>query len=399
MATGRIEWRNGRPSYIVEYGYDGRGERQRKRYSPRRLGLPQPRNKGEARRQLRSILAEIDGGTFVEPTDMTLGEYLEYWLTSCAALRVRPHTLLHYRRALDLYVTRFLGDLRLRSLTPVHIQSHYRYLLEDGARSREGGLGATSVRMVHRILRSALAWAADTRLIAYNPAAKAELPTGDYEPAVILDQAGAGRLLAMLEGTRLGEVVRAALLTGCRRGEVLGWQWQDIDWEAGRIRVRRNLTVSPGGIVEAPTKTRAGKRWLRMGPSLEALLRSIRRRQAEEKLRLGPAYGDGRWVFAEPDGSRPSPNAVSERYRRFVAGAGLKGLRFHDLRHAVTSALQDAGEPRPEIARWMGWASEEMVPTYSHPLRDGRTAVEVLERAFGHQTGTKTAAKGSDRDA
>jgi hypothetical protein len=47
----------------------------------------------------------------------------------------------------------------------------------------------------------------------------------------------------------------------------------------------------------------------------------------------------------------------------------------------------------------MGWASEEMVPTYSHPLRDGRTAVEVLERAFGHQTGTKTAAKGSDRDA
>jgi integrase len=238
----------------------------------------------------------------------------------------------------------------------------------------------------------------EARLIPNNPAGRHKLPDARYEPEVVLDQAGAAKLLAMLDGTRLGEIVRAALLTGCRRGEILGWQWRDVDYETGRFRIRRNLTVSPGGPVESDPKTRSGKRWLRMGPSLEALLRSIHRRQAEEKLRLGPAYRDEGWVFAEEDGSRPSPNAVSERYRRFIAKTEFQGLRFHDLRHAVTSALQDAGEPNAEIVRWMGWASEEMLPTYSHPLRQGKTVVETLEKAFGHQTGTKTIARGADRD-
>jgi integrase len=398
VATGRIEWRNGRPSYLIEYGYDGRGRRLRRRYSPKRLGLPQPQTKSEAKRQLRAILAEIDKGTFIEPTNMLLKEYLEYWLTNCAALRVGPHTAINYRRTLERYVIEDLGNLKLRALTAVHVQSHYRYLLEDGALSREGGLKPGSVRHVHRVLHAALEWAFRKRVIFANPSDKPDLPPADYEPEVILDQAGAARLLAMLDGERLGEIVRAALLTGCRRGEVIAWKWSDVDFAADTIRVRRSLTVTPAGPMEGPPKTKAGKRMLPMGPTLKSLLRSIHRRQAEEKLRLGPAYRDEDWVFAEEDGSRPSPGAVSERYRRFIAKTEFRGLRFHDLRHSVTSALQDAGEPPPEIARWMGWASERMIPTYSHPLRQGRTAVSALEEAFGHQSGTKPRSASKDAD-
>lgn len=398
MVTGHVEWRNGRPSYVIDYGYEAQGNRLRRRYSPKRLGLPQPRTKKEAERQLRATLTEIDAGTFVEPTEMRVREYLEYWLTNCAALRLRPQSLLNYRRMLELYVNPYLGDIKLRALTPVHVQSHYAYLLEDGALSHEGGLGPGTVRHIHRVFHAALEWAARKRLIAANPADKPDLPAADFEPEVILDQAGAGRLLAALDGTRLGEIVRAALLTGCRRGEVLAWKWEDVDFEAGVIRVRRSLTVSPAGPMLGEPKTKAGKRQIMIGPTLEALLRSIRRRQAEEKLRLGPTYQNEGWVFAREDGSRPSPGAVSEMFRRFVAKSEFRGLRFHDLRHACASALQDAGEPNPEIARWMGWSSEKMIPTYAHPLRQGRTVVATLEEAFGHRLGTKDAVAGKDRD-
>ncbi len=134
--------------------------------------------------------------------------------------------------------------------------------------------------------------------------------------------------------------------TGMRRGEALGLRWSDIDLEAGTLRITRTLITtdvrrkgSPGMAWGTP-KTAKGRRTVAPDPATVTALRTQRTRQGEERLAMGPDYGDQDLVASQIDGTPVHPKTISYQFGKAARAAKLPRIRLHDLRHThATLAL------------------------------------------------------------
>ncbi|MDP9478081.1 MAG: site-specific integrase, partial [Actinomycetota bacterium] len=131
-----------------------------------------------------------------------------------------------------------------------------------------------------------------------------------------------------------------AVSTGMREGELLGLKWADVDLEAGTLRVRRTLTRHGGKVALGEPKTKKSRRTVRLTPRAVESLKRDRARQAGEKLKAGPLYGDQGLVFAGESGGLINPSNLRQRsFLPLLKRAELPGITFHDLRHTCASLL------------------------------------------------------------
>lgn len=306
------------------------------------------RTKADATRALNDVIARQQAGTFVVPSDMTFGTFLvEEWLPGRRA-HLKPTTWLSYENVVRIHLVPRLGSVRLQALAPGDLNGLYAALL---APRSEGGAGlkAKTVRNVHAIARKALNDAARLGYVARNVADLADRPTvrsGSYEHRT-WTPSEARRFLAYVDGDRYAAALRLGLLTGLRRGEVLGLRWKDIDLERGRLAVRQTLVDVGYEVQVSVPKTNRSRRSVAIDAETIAVLKRHRARQAEERLKAGEVYDDQDYVFAHEDGSFVHPSLFSEHYRRLVEGSGLPYIRLHDLRHThATHALQAGVAPK-----------------------------------------------------
>ena len=137
---------------------------------------------------------------------------------------------------------------------------------------------------------------------------------------------------------------RLALLTGLRRGELLGLKWEDLDLEKRRLSVRRTYSrAADGNWALGTPKTRGGRRAVALPLSAVDALRAHRRQQAELRLQVGGAYHDQGFVFATPEGKPLHVNSLLGRFKKLVREAGVPALRFHDLRHTAATLMLAEG--------------------------------------------------------
>lgn len=185
--------------------------------------------------------------------------------------------------------------------------------------------------------------------------------------------------------TTLGPFARLALLTGLRRGELLGLRWQDVDLEQGAIHVQQTAQRIHGqGIVFRHPKTRLSRRSVALSPDAVGVLRKHRRAQAERRLLAGPAYHDHDLVFATGLGTPLEPGNVRRDWLRIVKAADLEGLRLHDLRHAHATLMLRAGVHPKVVTERLGHASVNItLDTYSHVLPGlQEAAAAAIDRAL-----------------
>lgn len=170
----------------------------------------------------------------------------------------------------------------------------------------------------------------------------------------------------------LADLVVVAVMTGCRKGELLGLEWSRVDFEANVIRLRASDTKA----------ARA-----RLVPINEAAREALQRRLQYRAERC-PESG---WVFCGPDGERIV--SVKSSYRHALGSAGIAGVRFHDLRHTCGSWLAQKGVPIGHIAAVLGHSTLRMSERYSHLApANARDAVALLE---GVPKAAQSAAEGA----
>ncbi len=156
----------------------------------------------------------------------------------------------------------------------------------------------------------------------------------------------------------LSDLVVVAVMTGCRKGELLGLEWSRVDFDANVIRLRES-------------DTKAGKS--RLVPINEAAREALQRRLSYREKRCP----DSAWVFCGPDGERIT--SVKSSFRHACKSAGIVGMRFHDLRHTCGSWLAQAGVPEGHIAAVLGHSTVRMTERYAHLApANSRAAVEKL---------------------
>ena len=152
------------------------------------------------------------------------------------------------------------------------------------------------------------------------------------------------------------------LATGLRRGELLGLKWQDIDWNNGIIKVRRQVARVDGQIVEAPLKTKNSYRAVTIS------------QQAIEVLKQQKAKTKDQYVFPSANGGPISPDSVNNMLKRVLERAGIPKVRFHDLRHTfATIALQNGVDIKTVSGMLGHFSAGFTLDTYVHATTSAQT--------------------------
>jgi integrase len=183
-------------------------------------------------------------------------------------------------------------------------------------------------------------------------------------------------------GDRLEAIYVLALNTGMRGGELLALKWDDVDLERSLVRVRCTLTRSDKGFVFGSPKTKKSRRTIRLTAGAVQALRGHLSRQLEEMEQTGSLYEPGRLIFATEMGTFINPSNLRNRsFKRLLRRAGLRPIRFHDLRHTCATLLLCKNVNPKVVSEMLGHSSISItLDIYSHLLPDmQKSAVRALE--------------------
>jgi integrase len=330
------------------------------------------RTRKEAEVAKAKLTNEVHSGLYVEPSRVTLQDWVESsWLPTMRS-QVKGSTWDSYMRNLRLHVLPTLGQRTLQQLTPLLLNALYADLMASGKQTPAGGgLAAKTVRYVHATLHKVLADAVDGGLLQSNPADKARPPkprVSGHREMQVWDANQLAQFLLHVHGHRLQAAFHLAAMTGMRRGEVLGLRWHDIDLSTSRIAIRHTL-VSVAYEVQASTPKTHQARVVDLDPGTLEQLRAHRSRQATQQADWGDGYHESHLVFRREDGSPIHPDSFSQAFDAEVRRSGLPRIRLHDLRHTHASIALKAGISVKVISERLGHENPAFtMKQYAHVL-------------------------------
>lgn len=296
----------------------------------------------------------------------TLGEYAEVWLRQ---RELKPRTRAEYRRLLDQHVLPGLGESLLERITPTSVRNWYATLNPE-----------TPTRRAHAysLLRSIYTTAVTDDLVPTNPcrikAAGSSKKVHETRPATLPE-------LSVIVGAmpdRYRTMVLLAAWCGLRFGELAELRRQDIDTEAGLIRVQRGVTRADGQIVVGDPKSQAGKRTVAVPPHLmETLVEHLGKHVQAPRDSL---------IFPARNGRHMAPSSLYAVWYPAREAAGRPDLRFHDLRHTGATLAAATGATLKELQARLGHSTVEAAMRYQHAGADRDRA--IAEALSGFAGGT-----------
>ncbi len=343
------------------------------------------RNYGEVEQKLAVARGDAAKGLVFDAENLTVGEYLTRWLADSVVGTVRPTTFERYEQIVRAHLKPSLGRVKLKTLSPAHVRGLYREKL--GGAEGSPALSPRTVRYVHVTLHKALKQAVMDGLIPRNPTEAVKPPQITREEMRPLSAEQVKTLFeaARTEGDRLEGLYVLALTTGLRQGELLGLRWEDVDLEAGTLRVQRTLTTAKGGPVLAAPKTKGSRRTVRLSRTASEAVRGHLERQLGEINRAGALWRENGLIFASETGEPLSRQHVTaHRFKPLLKRTGLPEIRSHDLRHTCATLLLSENVNPKVVSEMLGHASIAItLDTYSHVLPTMQeSAAKAMEEAL-----------------
>ncbi len=342
----------------------------------------------DANTWLTAKLREKHLGEYAEAATMTLGQYLDQWMAS-KKHSLRENTYYAYEGYLRNNVPEGLKRMRLSAVKASHIEQWQSVLLTE--------VSARTVASVRVVLGGAFSRAVKSHLLIHNPVRDAE--TVRFKRAVkqCLTPEQANAYLSKCEGPR-GLCLKFSLHTGLRPEEVAAARWSnlDVDSERGFYHVREMVLRIPGGGWRFDTpKTKSSIRTVGFPRSLAVELKEHRRRQLEERMKLGGHYADHDLVFATAAGTPITRDKVTSEHKATLKRAGLSpAVRLYDLRHTFVTISLAAGVDPKTVSYEAGHSTTAFtLDHYGHVLKvmkdgavDKREAL-LAAHGFGVKTG------------
>ncbi|MFJ9592362.1 tyrosine-type recombinase/integrase [Streptomyces virginiae] len=368
----------------------------------------------EAADKLAEKIADSIRGLPVATADSTVGIYLTYWLGSIAVHRLRENTHTRYATCIRLYLKPGLGTKKLSRLTAKDVRTFLDRLRTtcqccaqelDAAKRRccavaeccDKRLSPLTVTYVHSVLKSALEHAVREDELPRNVARNVKTTSPRPRRFQPLTTTEARQLLQAASDDRLHALYELALRTGLRKGELLGLYWEDLDLDSGTASIHRSLQrTHTGGLTTLPTKTRASERRIALPTECIDSLKSHRKRQEEERNATNVGWKDSGLIFTTPTGGPLDPANMTRRFGRLLDRAGLRRIRFHDLRHSTATLLLEQGVDLVVIKELLGHAHIGVTAgVYAHVrLRLQRQAIDTLGSALGTDAAPSSKAAG-----
>jgi integrase len=322
--------------------------------------------KKEVEQQVARTLHELQTGTYVEPSKLTVGQWVTEWLVSHPC---RESSWVRYELDLRRWILPALGSIPLAQLRATHVQRFYRERLEAGATPQ-------AVKGYAMVLGRALQEAVRQRLVLQNVVRLVPVPKAARRELTVWTREDMQEFLRRSADDRNALLYEMALKTGMRRGELLALRWQDVHIREGWLSVQRTVTIGKKGAIRVgDVKTKAGRRRIRLSPQLVAKLRS-HRQQRPRRIDAGQAGQDAGLVFQSSVGTLVNPTRLYQQFKRLVNQLGLKPIRFHDLRHTFATLTLADGANVKAVSAQLGHSSiATTLDLYAHVTEDMEQAL------------------------
>ena len=327
--------------------------------------------KGDAQRRLTELLASLDKGVYTPPGKLTVTGLLNQFLQGYAKTKCSQKTQDGYQMIAERHLIPYLGHIILRQLTPQAIQAYYGQACEK--------LSARTVHKHHRLLKQSLKYGVRQGYLGRNPCDLVDTPSWKAKPMRTLTPEELEGLLEVASSNRFYPVIYTAVSTGLRQAELLGLRWRDIDLDLRSISVCQVLYKHRGICEFKEPKTSHSKRRVSMTVKLVNYLSEYKGEKESLSLHLGRLLKPDDLVFSSAEGKPIDPYVLSHNFARIVKKAGLKNMRFHDLRHTFASLMLLRGAKPKVISEALGHSSVAFtMDTYSHIIEGMQSEAMVL---------------------
>lgn len=284
-------------------------------------------------------------------------DFAEQWFEEYAKLNLR-NTSYERMKQLTVRVYPAIGHLRLDKITSRHIQQFINDLALNG-KSLKNGRPLSRKTVVHHLsfISDVFSYAVKMEMLTDNPCKRVTVPKGEKKEKDIYTLEEVAQLFQLLETAPLKyrTFFTLAIYSGFRRGEMLGLEWKDIDWEHNVISVRRtsNYTASKG-IYTDTTKTKKSQRSLKFPQSVMDMLREYKDEQDAEREKLGTKWQDYDRLFVKWDGRPMNNNTPYFWLKEFCEENNFRFCDIHSLRHFYASALINEGVDAATVSGALG---------------------------------------------
>jgi integrase len=376
----------------VEAGYGRNGKRIRKEViAPTKkelmvkIELAKERSKEEAVPEMT-----VNG-------DSTVAEYLDDWLASPQVADVRPGTRALYESNCRLYLKPELGRIKLRDLTPAHVDRMLTNLDKPGyvtvkkegktgVRHAEDRLSRRTQQIIRSTLVNALNRAEKYELVPRNVAAKTRSPRNDAKQVEAFTTDEVRSLLAAAGDSRIGRVLQLAVFTGLRKGEIGALTWSDIDFISSQLQVNGTLTRHGGSLQVGKPKTKDSARTIVLSPPAVAALKAQKAAQKLDRMACPPGLRkEQAFVFTTLMGGPLDGRSMLRDFWNLCDEAEVPRRGLHSLRHTFATLGLENGAPLTVISKTLGHTNINITGTlYAHVTAKSQAeAVNAVAAAIG----------------
>ena len=387
--AGSIEKR-GKDSYrlIVTNGFDLTGKVQR--HTKTVHGT-----KKDAEIELAKFVSEVQSGLVIDGKALKFSEFVEFWKKKYGEKELAPTTYNRYCRILETRILPYFRNFYINKIKPTDIMQFYELLEKDTQLVRKKGviertdkpLSGKTILEHHRLLSAMLHKAVYWQLIVANPAERVQPPKAKKPQRKFYDDDQCKLLLENLSTLEDDQIkykvaITLTVFTGLRLGELMGLEWQDIDFKNGILSVKRaSQYLSNSGVFTKSPKTESSIRDVAIPDFIVSMLKEYKLWYDTQKSICGELWYESNRLFVQPDGKPMHPSTISKWFVKYVEQIGLPVINFHGLRHTNATLLISQNIDVTVVAARLGHAQiSTTLNFYVHPLiSHNKKAGNVLE--------------------
>ncbi len=341
-------------------------------------------SKKDAQIELAKFVADVQNGMVIEGKSLKFSEFTELWKRDYGSKELVPSTYKRYCRMLETRLLPYFGHFYINKIKPTDIMQFYDLLSRDTqlVRKKDNNgsktlkpLSGKTILEHHRLLRAMLHKAVYWQMIVSNPAERVQPPKAKKPKRRYYDDEQTKYLLGHL--TELGTeqikykvAIILTIFTGVRLGELMGLEWEDIDFKTGIISINRSSQyLGDKGVFTKVPKTESSIRDVAVPDFVISLLKEYSSWYEKQKSIYNELWTDSNRLFVQADGKPMQLSTISKWFVKYVGQIGLPVINFHGLRHTNATLLIAQNIDVAVVAARLGHA--QITTTYNfyvHPI-------------------------------